>query len=163
MRGNVVSIKGNLTRDAEQRSTASGKLVLEWSIAWNSSRRNQLTGEYENVPHYFDCVAWVTPNQIGIVAPQLVKGASCAIIEGSLEQSRWTANDGSNRSKVRIKVDDPISGMLVMPPRGNISYGGGGQGYQEPTPDVQQQQGQSCSQMPSQQAPASLYDYDIPF
>lgn len=169
MHGNTVSIKGNLTRDAEQRCTSSGKLALEWGIAWNSSRMNPQTTQYEDVPHYFDCIAWVTPNQLNVIAPQLVKGAGCAIIDGSLVYSQWQANDGSNRSKVRIKVDDPISGMQITPPRGGQRRAP--QEYEQapnsPTvqtygqqPYIQGEQG--YTQQAPQQA-ASYYDEDIPF
>lgn len=113
MKGNTVSIKGNVTRDAEIRSTSGGSTVITWGIAWNRSRKNQNTGEYEEVPNYFDCQCWVTDKQRSVIEGQIVKGARCAIIDGHLEYQSWE-KDGQKRSKVVIQVDDPIGGMLVQ-------------------------------------------------
>lgn len=111
MKGNTVSIKGNVTRDCEVRRTQSGRAVVSWGIAWNSSRKNQ-NGEWEDVPHYFDCQCWVTDRQLDMVEPSLVKGARCAIVDGHLEYQSWESQ-GQKRSRVVITVDDPIGGMLV--------------------------------------------------
>lgn len=148
MRGNTISIKGNLTRDAEERHTQSGNIVLSWGIAWNRSRKNQQTGEYEDVPHYFDCQCWVTERQLQMIRGGLVKGARCAIIDGYLEQQRWETENGT-RSKVLIVVSDPINGLLVQLPQGsqNAAQNGG-------------KQAQNADYEPEQQ---SVYDEDIPF
>ena len=52
---NRVSISGNLTRDAELRSTAGGTSVLQFSVAVNERRKNSQTGEWEDYPNYIDC------------------------------------------------------------------------------------------------------------
>ena len=44
---NRVIISGNLTRDPELRSTASGLPVLGFGVAGNDRRKNQQTGEWE--------------------------------------------------------------------------------------------------------------------
>lgn len=111
MRGNTVSLKGNITRDAEIRRTQSGRIVASWGIAWNRSRKNQ-QGEYEDVPYYFDVECWLTDKQLRLLEPSLVKGARCAIIDGHLEYQTWESN-GQKRSKVLVSVDDPVNGLLV--------------------------------------------------
>ena len=52
---NRVIITGNLTRDPELRSTASGMPVLGFGVAVNDRRRNQQTGEWEDYPNFIDC------------------------------------------------------------------------------------------------------------
>ncbi len=47
---NRVVISGNLTRDPDLRSTASGMPVLGFGVAVNDRRKNQQTGEWENTP-----------------------------------------------------------------------------------------------------------------
>lgn len=116
MRGNSISIKGNLTRDCEVRTTPTGKNVVSWSVAWSKRRRTE-EGEYENVPHYFDVECWATDAQLRIIQPLLVKGATCAVIDGHVEFQSWQAKDGSNRSRVVILCDDPVSGLMVNQPR----------------------------------------------
>jgi len=111
MKGNTVSIKGNVTRDCEVRSTSNGNTVVTWGIAWNKSRKTQ--DGFEDVPHYFDCQCWVTERQLSMIKDSLVKGARCAIIDGHLEYQSWESQ-GQKRSKVVIVVDDPISGMLLQ-------------------------------------------------
>lgn len=47
---NHVTVSGNLTRDPEVRTTASGKPVMSFGIAVNDRRRNPETGEWEEFP-----------------------------------------------------------------------------------------------------------------
>jgi len=47
---NKVIITGNLTRDPELRATGSGMNVLKLGVAVNDRRKNQSTGEWEEVP-----------------------------------------------------------------------------------------------------------------
>lgn len=168
MRGNSVSIKGNVTRDAEVRATQSGNTIVKWGVAWNRRRKNQ-AGEWEDEAHYFDVQCWMTDKQQGVVVPQIVKGATCAIIDGRLNFEHWE-QDGQKRSRVTIMVDDPINGLLVRAPHP-------AQAPQQQAPQyapMQQQapaytapqQGYGQQQTPAQAAPyvdASVYDEDIPF
>ena len=55
---NRVNISGNLTRDPELRSTAGGTQILSFGVAVNDRRRNQQTGEWEDVPNFVDCVGF---------------------------------------------------------------------------------------------------------
>lgn len=132
MKGNTISIKGNITRDAEVKQTQGGRYVAQWGIAWNSSRKNQ-SGEWEDVPNFFDVTCWLSDGQMRLLEGQLVKGASCAIIDGHIVQERWQTQNGENRSKVAIVVDDPVGGLLVASkgakqttaaPASNYSQGG---------------------------------------
>lgn len=110
MRGNTVSIKGNVTRDMEVRRTKSGSNACSWGIAWNSRRRNQ-EGEYEDVPNFFDVECWASDKQLAFLQG-VKKGARCAIVDAHLEFQQWE-RDGQKRSKVLIRVDDPVGGLLV--------------------------------------------------
>lgn len=111
MRGNTVSIKGNVTRDMEVRRTNSGSNACSWGIAWNDRKKNRSTGEYEDVPNFFDVECWASDGQLRQLQGQVVKGARCAIVDGHVEQQTWESN-GQKRSKVVIRVDDPISGLM---------------------------------------------------
>lgn len=100
---NKVTITGNLTRDPELRQTQGGTSVLAIGVAVNDRRKNQQTGEWEDYPNYIDCT--IFGNRATGVAPHLQKGMKVAI-EGKLNQSRWQAEDGTNRSKIGIIVDE---------------------------------------------------------
>ena len=100
---NRVNVSGNLTRDAELRQTQGGSSVLGFSVAVNDRRKNQQTGEWEDVPNYVDCV--VFGKRADALSKMLRKGLKVAI-EGKLRYSAWEAKDGSKRSKLEIAVDE---------------------------------------------------------
>ena len=102
MKGNTVSIKGNITRDAEFAATQSGTNVASFGICWNRSRKNA-QGGYDDVPNFFDVVIFLTDRQLGYLKPQLVKGASCAIIDGHLSYSSWE-KDGQKLQKLKVRA-----------------------------------------------------------
>lgn len=184
---NKATITGNLTRDPELRQTQGGTSVLTIGVAVSDRRKNQQTGEWEDYPNYIDCT--IFGNRATGVAPHLQKGMKVAI-EGKLNQSRWQAEDGTNRSKIGIIVDE----IEFMAKRD------GSQPMQQPMQHPMQQQAQPQQfapqtaskpvqqpvqqfapqpmQQPMQAAPvqqampmmqqapqqvASIYDEDIPF
>lgn len=99
---NRVTLTGNLTRDPELRSTSSGMSVLRFGVAVNDRRRNQQTGEWEDVPNYVDCI--VFGNRADALSRILAKGAKVAV-EGKLRYSQWE-RDGQRRSKLEVAVDE---------------------------------------------------------
>jgi len=101
---NKAIISGNLTRDAELRSTASGTPVLSFSVAVNDRRKNNQTGEWEDVPNFIDCTLFGKYGQS--IAQYMTKGAKVAV-EGKLRQSSWE-RDGQKRSKIEVIVDELI-------------------------------------------------------
>lgn len=100
---NRVNISGNLTRDAELRQAQNGTAVLGFGIAVNDRRRNQQTGEWEEVPNFVDCI--IFGKRAEALAGRLRKGMKAAI-EGKLRFSAWEAKDGSKRTKLEVAVDE---------------------------------------------------------
>ena len=100
---NKATITGNIARDPELRQTQGGTSVLTIGVAVNDRRKNRQTGEWEDCPSFIDCT--IFGNRATGVAPHLEKGMKVAI-EGKLNQSRWQAEDGTNRSKIEIIVDE---------------------------------------------------------
>ena len=94
---NQVSITGNLTRDPELRSTASGTAVLSFGIAVNDRHKNA-SGQWEDVPNFFECVTF--GNRATALSDILTKGMKVAIA-GKLHYSSWE-KDGQKHSKVDI-------------------------------------------------------------
>lgn len=99
---NRVMISGNLTRDAELRTTQGGMSVLEFGVAVNDRRRNQQTGEWEDCPNFVDCTMFGTRAEK--LQPYLAKGTKAAI-EGKLRYSSWESG-GQRRSKLGVVVDE---------------------------------------------------------
>lgn len=113
---NTVALSGNLVRDFELRGN-SGKFGT-FSIAVNERVKNRDTGEWEDKANYFDCV--LLGARASALAQYLTKGTMVAVT-GKLEQNRWQSQDGTNRSTVRVVVNE----LVFM--RGK----GGGQQYQQ--------------------------------
>ncbi len=127
---NRVVITGNLTRDPELRSTAGGMAVLNMGIAVNDRRKNSQSGEWEDVPNFFDVVVF---GQRGESLSRFLSKGSKVAIEGKLRWSSWEdKNTGDKRSKVEIIADD----IEFMSSRGEGNGGGGGRGgdYSAPAP-----------------------------
>ena len=101
---NKVMISGNLTRDAELRSTQGGSSVLKLGVAVNDRRKNPSTGEWEDVPNFIDCTLF--GRRAESLAQYLVKGTKVAI-EGRLHYSSWEDRQtGQKRSKLDVNVDE---------------------------------------------------------
>lgn len=97
---NRVIISGNLTRDAELRSTQSGISVLSMGVAVNDSRKNA-NGEWEDYANFIDCV--MMGSRADKLAQHLKKGTK-VVVEGKLRWSQWE-KDGQKRSKVEVVAD----------------------------------------------------------
>lgn len=135
---NRVVISGNLTRDPELRSTASGMSVLNFGIAVNDRRKNGQTGEWEDYANFVNCVIFGARAES--LSRFLVKGSK-VMLEGKLRWSQWET-DGQKRSKLEVIVDD----LEFAGPRPD---GAGVPAPAAPTPP----------QVPSPDS----YDEDIPF
>jgi len=116
---NRVVLTGNLTRDPELRSTASGMSVCSLRIASNTRRKNQATGEWEDKPNFFDVTVWGAQGEN--CAQYLSKGRPVAV-DGRLEWSEWEAQDGGKRSKVEVVADT----VQFLGSRGDGGESGGG-------------------------------------
>jgi single-strand DNA-binding protein len=123
---NRVVITGNLTRDPEPRETAGGMMILKMGVAVNDRRKNPQSGEWEDVPNFFDVVMF--GKRAESLSRFLTKGSKVAV-EGKLRWSQWDDKDsGAKRSKVEIVADD----IEFMSSRGEGGGGGGGS-YSAPT------------------------------
>ena len=128
---NRVIISGNLTRDPELRSTSGGMQVLSIGVAVNDRRKNQQTGEWEDVPNFVDCTMFGTRAES--VSRFLSKGSKVSI-EGKLRYSSWE-KDGQKRHKLEVVVD-----QIEFMSKGNGSGGAAphaaGNGAVPPLADV---------------------------
>jgi len=101
---NKVQLIGNLTRDPELRYTPNGNGVCSFSIATN---RNWTTdsGEKREEVDFHNIIAW---NKLGELCSQfLVKGRK-VYVEGRLTTRSWTGQDGVQKSKTEIIINDMI-------------------------------------------------------
>lgn len=135
---NRVNISGNLTREPEVRTSASGSAIMHFGVAVNDRSKNQQTGEWEDRPNFIDCTMFGTRAES--ISRFLHKGGKVAI-EGKLRWSQWDdRKTGEKRSKIEVIVDE----IEFMSSR-NESSQTAVKHYPEPARE------------------ASIYDEDIPF
>ena len=152
---NKVFASGNLTRDAELRTTQSGARICGFGIAVNDRRKNQQTGEWEDYPNFVDCTMF--GNRGEKLQPYLVKGTKVSI-EGKLRYSSWE-RDGQRRSKLEVVVDE-IEFMSARQREGAQQP----QRYPADMASVDAQYAAIPTVLPPvEDVPASVYDEDIPF
>lgn len=134
----VITVVGNLTRDPELRTTASGASVVNFTIASTSRTYNRQTQQWEeSEPLFLNCSAWdssYNPMAHNIQA-SLAKGMR-VIAQGRLSQRSYTANDGTNRTVIELRVDEigpALSRNTAQVVRNtNNNHGGAQGGFNQP-------------------------------
>jgi single-strand DNA-binding protein len=98
---NNTIISGRLTKDPAVRG---GGNVAQLSVA--SNRQYQRNGEWVEEVVYLDvsCFGHIAKKAID----KLIKGAFVTVV-GRLELNRWQAEDGSNRSQIRLVANQLLS------------------------------------------------------
>lgn len=99
---NNVNIIGTITKDVDLKYLPSGTAVGTFSIAVNQDYKNKEGQKVEKVS-FFDIK--MIGKQAETVNQFFHKGSRIAI-NGELEQETWTAQDGSNRNRVIIKMKE---------------------------------------------------------
>lgn len=119
---NKVIMIGNLTRDIELRYLPSGAAVAKGAIATSFNYKTS-TGEKKEEVCFLDFNIF---NRSAEVANQYLRKGSKVLLEGRLVLEQWTAQDGSNRSKHALRVDN----MKMLDTKSDGQ--GGDMGYNQP-------------------------------
>ncbi len=94
---NQVILLGRLTRDPEQRTTASGKNVVSFSIA--VSRATQ-----DDQADFFNVTAW---EKLGDLVMQYLNKGRRVLVQGRLRQDSWEDKDtGKRQSRIEVVATD---------------------------------------------------------
>jgi len=173
---NTVIMVGNLTRDIELQYTQGGAAIAKSAIATSYKYKTQ-NGEQKEEVCFLDFTIF---GRTAEVANQYLKKGSKVLLEGRLVFEQWTAQDGSNRSKHSLRVENMK--MLDTQQGGNTQeqnqgYGSvpqnqgsynqpqnGGYNNNYPQQKQYQQQQPRQAQMPQKNIPEIDIDEDeIPF
>ena len=107
MADNAITIVGTVTMDPELRKTGTGMSVLEVNFAGPKKRKfNPDINQWENVeddPQYFSGVAF---GDLADNANATITKGMRVVIVGKLNYSSWQDQEGNNRSKVQIVIDE---------------------------------------------------------
>lgn len=144
---NKVILLGRLVRDIELRYTQGGAAIGSCGIA--VTRKYTLNGEKREETCFIDITFFGKQAEI---ANQYLGKGSKLLIEGRLKFDQWTDNNGQNRSKHTVAVENME--MLGDAKQNNQGYQQGGYSNQRPQ--------QVAPKKPQhQKPPADDYEIDI--
>jgi single-strand DNA-binding protein len=160
---NKVIMIGNLTRDVELKYLPSGAAIAKSAIATSYKYKGQ-NGEQKEEVCFLDFNVF---GKAAEILNQYVKKGSKVMLEGRLVLEQWTAQDGSNRNKHSLRVDE----FKFLDSKGDAPAGGYSQpqqmGYEGEYNTQNYQPKQSYPSM-NNQAPAKQqggmndYNHKIP-
>jgi single-strand DNA-binding protein len=124
---NRVVLVGNLTRDPELRSTATGTSVCRLRVACSTRWRSSDNGEWVDKPNYFDVS--VFGGSAEACSRFLEKGRPVAI-DGRLDWHEWETDTGERRQAVGVIADN----VQFLASRGGPAIEAEGDLEEEPIP-----------------------------
>lgn len=92
---NNVVIMGRLVRDAEERTTSSGKNVCSFCVAVDDEFNKEIT-------HFLDVIAW---NKTATFVCNYFRKGSMIAVTGRLATRNWEDKNGSKHKAVEIVAD----------------------------------------------------------
>ncbi len=101
---NKAMIIGNLTRDPELRNTASGQSVASFAVATNFVWTDQ-SGQQQKKVEFHNIIAW---RKLAEICAKYLHKGSKVYIEGRLQTTDWTGQDGVKRYRTEIVIDNMI-------------------------------------------------------
>ena len=97
-------IIGNLTRDPELKNTPSGQSVVSFGIATNLIWTDQ-SGQQQKKTEFHNIIAW---RKLAEVCAKYLKKGSKIYLEGRLQTTDWTGQDGVKRYRTEIVAENMI-------------------------------------------------------
>ena len=97
---NKAFILGNLTADAEMRTSAGGTAVANFTVATNDVWTDN-SGQRQERAEFHRCVFWGPSAEA--VGPYMKKGREVHV-EGQIQTRKWTDNSGQDRYTTEIKA-----------------------------------------------------------
>lgn len=101
---NKAMIIGNVTRDPELRNTPSGQSVASFSVATNLVWTDQ-SGQQQKKTEFHNIIAW---RKLAEVCSKYLRKGSKVFIEGRLQTTDWTGQDGVKRYRTEIVAENMI-------------------------------------------------------
>jgi len=112
---NKAMLIGNLTREPELRNTPSGQSVASFSIATNLVWTDQ-SGQQQKKTEFHNLIAW---RKLAEVCSKYLHKGSKVYVEGRLQTTDWTGQDGVKRYRTEIVVEN----MIMLDGKGSSPMG----------------------------------------
>src|SRR3989344_3882196 len=107
---NRAMIIGNVTRDPEIRTTATGQTVASFGVATNHAWTDA-SGQKQEKAEFHNVVAW---GKLAEICGQYLAKGRKVYIEGRLQTREWDGQDGAKRNRTEIVTEN-----MIMLDRGN--------------------------------------------
>lgn len=123
-----MTIKGNLTRDPELRSTTEGKPIATFTVGYNDGFGQDKKGVFVK------CLAF---GKRAEAIAQYVKKGDAILVSGAPSLEQWTSMEGEARAQIKVVVEgfDFCGGKRQSqeePPKAQEPQVGSGQSWQQP-------------------------------
>jgi single-strand DNA-binding protein len=145
---NKVIMIGNLTRDIELKYLPNGSALAKGAIATSHRYKGQDGSQKEEVC-FLDFTVF---GKGGEILNQYVRKGSKVMLEGRLIFEQWQAQDGSNRSRHTLRVEE----FKFLDSKADSQAMGTGNNYQAPA--ATQNYGQNQAPNNNYQQPAQQYN-----
>jgi len=120
---NKVILVGNLGRDPEVRTTQDGAKIVNLSVATSERWKDRNTGEPREKTEWHRVV--IFDENLGRIAEQYLRKGSNVYIEGQLQTSRWTDQQGVERYTTEVVLKRYRGDLTLLGRRGEGGMGGG--------------------------------------
>lgn len=157
---NKVILVGNLGQDPEIRSTSDGKEIATFSIATTESWKDKNSGERKNKAEWHRVIVF-SQGLIGIVKNYVKKGSKL-YIEGQLQTRKWTDNNGVDKYKTEIVLQNYSSTIQMLDSRNSSGSFADSSKFSAPNNNQGQNQNSSNNNTANNVVVEELDD-DIPF
>jgi single-strand DNA-binding protein len=156
---NKVTLLGNVGKDPEIRSSASGVMVANLTLA-TSDRYQDAQGNWQDRTEWHTLVAFKRTAEI---VRDYVKKGSKLYIEGKLQTRSWDDKEGVKKYRTEIIVNE----LVLLSSRDEGSGGGGAGGYSRPASSAasfdQRTPPAAAGGQDEYSQQAEISDDDIPF
>ncbi|HBA37017.1 TPA: single-stranded DNA-binding protein [Candidatus Falkowbacteria bacterium] len=129
---NKAMIIGNVTRDPELKNTPSGQSVVSFAVATNLVWTDK-TGQQQKKAEFHNIIAW---RKLAEICSKYLRKGSKVYIEGRLQTTDWTGQDGVKRYRTEIVADN----MIMLDSKGtggNFGNGAGNSGVSSGEPIIE--------------------------
>jgi single-strand DNA-binding protein len=152
---NKVMLIGRLTRDPEAIQVRGANAGAKFGFAVNNRKKNEGTGQWEDVPVFIDCEIWNRgESKQGDRFLQDLRKGQQVFLEGHLKMDQWEdKNGGGKRSKLLVVVEN----FQYLEPRQD---GGGGNMGEAPMRAPRQQAAPARAAAPAGRGYAPSNNYD---
>lgn len=113
---NKAMLIGNVTRDPEMRNTPSGQSVASFSVATNFVWTDQ-SGQQQKKTEFHNIIAW---RKLAEVCAKYLHKGSKVFVEGRLQTTDWTGQDGVKRYRTEIILEN----MIMLDSKNSAPFGG---------------------------------------